>query len=196
MGLIPQAKCSRCDRIYSGLRTRCPYCGARRRKKGKRTEDTDTAPWKMIIGGLLMLVLIAAVIVLLVNTFSAEEPADDVELPPEDEVVSDEGVDSIVGEDGADDEPIVEDPVVDEPIIPETIKAESIAIYYGEQEKTDVSIYYNEGENALSTSRELTQITGYYANAAALVIPKTAATAPPEPAAISSASVSIRLEMP
>lgn len=37
-----------------------------------------------------------------------------------------------------------------------------------EPEKTDVSIYYNEGENALSTSRELTQITGYYADRAAL----------------------------
>lgn len=37
-----------------------------------------------------------------------------------------------------------------------------------EPEKQDVSIYYNEGENALSTSRELTQITGYYADRAAL----------------------------
>ena len=32
----------------------------------------------------------------------------------------------------------------------------------------DVLIYYNEGENAINTSQELTQITGYYANAAAL----------------------------
>ena len=37
-----------------------------------------------------------------------------------------------------------------------------------EPEKQDISIYYNEGENALSTSRELTQITGYYADRAAL----------------------------
>ena len=33
---------------------------------------------------------------------------------------------------------------------------------------TPVSIYYNEGENAINTSRELTQIVGYYADVAAL----------------------------
>lgn len=31
-----------------------------------------------------------------------------------------------------------------------------------------ISIYYNEGENAINTSKELTQITGYYADTAAL----------------------------
>lgn len=31
-----------------------------------------------------------------------------------------------------------------------------------------VSIYYNEGDNAINTSRELTQLTGYYADTAAL----------------------------
>ena len=35
-------------------------------------------------------------------------------------------------------------------------------------ELPEVSIYYNEGENALTTTRELTQFTGYYADTAAL----------------------------
>lgn len=35
-------------------------------------------------------------------------------------------------------------------------------------EAETVSIYYNEGENAINTSRELTQIIGYYADKAAL----------------------------
>lgn len=35
-------------------------------------------------------------------------------------------------------------------------------------EKTPVSIYYNEGENAINVSTELTQISGYYADTAAL----------------------------
>ena len=35
-------------------------------------------------------------------------------------------------------------------------------------ESETVSIYYNEGENAINTSRELTQIIGYYADKAAL----------------------------
>lgn len=36
------------------------------------------------------------------------------------------------------------------------------------QSDKDVNIYYNEGENAINTSRELTRITGYYADTAAL----------------------------
>lgn len=35
-------------------------------------------------------------------------------------------------------------------------------------EKSTVSIYYNEGENAINTSKELTQLMGYYADAQAL----------------------------
>lgn len=35
-------------------------------------------------------------------------------------------------------------------------------------EQETVSIYYNEGENAINTSKELTKITGYYADTAAL----------------------------
>ena len=78
MGLIPQTKCSRCDRSYSGLRSRCPYCGARRSSKGKRATDTDNATWKLIIGIVLIVVLIAAVIVILVTSLSgdANTPAD------------------------------------------------------------------------------------------------------------------------
>ena len=35
-------------------------------------------------------------------------------------------------------------------------------------EKETISVYYNEGDNAINTSRELTQIIGYYADEAAL----------------------------
>lgn len=35
-------------------------------------------------------------------------------------------------------------------------------------ERDPINVYYNEGENAINTSRELTQIIGYYADAAAL----------------------------
>lgn len=37
-----------------------------------------------------------------------------------------------------------------------------------EPEKTPISIYYNEGDNAISTGRELTQMVGFYADAEAL----------------------------
>jgi len=68
MALIPEVKCSRCDRRYSGLRSRCPYCGARRSRKGKRVSSSDNSVWKLVIGILLLVVLIAAVVVLLVTT--------------------------------------------------------------------------------------------------------------------------------
>lgn len=73
MGLIPQVKCGRCDRSYSGLRSRCPYCGAHRNKKGKRVSDGDNATWKLVIGILLIVVLIAAVVVILVTSLGQKD---------------------------------------------------------------------------------------------------------------------------
>ncbi len=91
MSLIPQVKCGRCDRTYSGLRSRCPYCGAHRHKKGKRVSDGDNATWKLIIGILLIVVLIAAVIVILV-TGSSDDPEGSRGKPS-----SSEGVDNQPG---------------------------------------------------------------------------------------------------
>lgn len=76
MGLIPQTKCARCDRTYSGLRSRCPYCGAHRNKRGKRVSDGDNATWKLIIGILLIVVLITAVVVILVTGSNEKQPPD------------------------------------------------------------------------------------------------------------------------
>ena len=76
MALIPQAKCSRCDRKYSGLRTKCPYCGARRYVKSNRAVPNDNSMWKVILGILLLVVLIVAVIVL-IATSGNTEPASD-----------------------------------------------------------------------------------------------------------------------
>lgn len=91
MSLIPEVKCGRCDRTYSGLRSRCPYCGAHRHKKGKRVSDGDNATWKLIIGILLIVVLIAAVIVILV-TGSSGEPKKTHGTPS-----SSEGVNNVPG---------------------------------------------------------------------------------------------------
>ena len=76
MALIPQAKCSRCDRKYSGLRTKCPYCGARRYVKSNRAVPNDNSTWKVILGILLLVVLIVAVVVL-IATSGNTEPASD-----------------------------------------------------------------------------------------------------------------------
>ena len=66
MALIPEVKCRRCDKRYSGLRTRCPYCGMRRSGKGKRVPANDKTTLKMIIGLLLLLILAVAVVFLIV----------------------------------------------------------------------------------------------------------------------------------
>jgi len=62
MGLFGDVKCGRCDRRYSALRGRCPYCGARRRT-GKN--DRGGGRGRLIAGLVLLAVIIIAVIVLI-----------------------------------------------------------------------------------------------------------------------------------
>ncbi len=70
---MAEVKCSRCDRRFSSFRSRCPFCGTRRRKSGKRVSDSDNATWKLVIGILLLVILVAAVIILLVTSLSGRE---------------------------------------------------------------------------------------------------------------------------
>ena len=65
MSIISEVKCARCDRKYSGVRSRCPYCGARRIGSGKYSEEGDNSRGKMIIGVLILGVLVVAAAVLL-----------------------------------------------------------------------------------------------------------------------------------
>lgn len=115
MSLKNGVKCGRCDRRYSVLRGKCPYCGARRSKAGKRVGGSDNSTWTLIVGLLILLVLVVAVVVLLVTTLSNAKE----ETPP----VIDNGPQLPVG-DGVD---IMEDPddpaapvVPDEPVVPDT----------------------------------------------------------------------------
>ena len=75
MGIISEIKCSKCDRMYSGLRSRCPYCGTRRIGRGKYSDETDNSKGKMLIAVLIMGVLVVATGVLLFTT-EAPEPDD------------------------------------------------------------------------------------------------------------------------
>ena len=78
MGLISEVKCGRCDRRYSGLRARCPYCGARRGKRGKHAKDYDNSKGRFVIGLILVLVLVVAVIVV-IATSTINNPADNAD---------------------------------------------------------------------------------------------------------------------
>lgn len=155
MGLIPQTKCSRCDRRYSGLRSRCPYCGSRRRKKGKRSTDTDNATWKLVIGILLVVVLIAAVVVLLVTSLAdAGTNTDDTQKDDgQQEIINNvgDGVSSLPGtaepddstggdtEPDADDEP--DEPVATTP----TVESAKIVTVYGSS-TTDFTVSIGKSE--------------------------------------------------
>jgi len=72
MAVINEIKCARCDRKYSGVRSRCPYCGARRIGRGKYSEDSENAKGKMLIGVLILAVFLVGASILLFTT-----PADD-----------------------------------------------------------------------------------------------------------------------
>lgn len=64
MGLFGEVKCGRCDRRYSAVRSRCPYCGARKRKSGKSSGSGDNR-WQVVFGVILLAAIILAVAVLI-----------------------------------------------------------------------------------------------------------------------------------
>jgi len=76
MAIINEIKCARCDRKYSGVRSRCPYCGARRIGRGKYSEDSDNAKGKMLISVLILAVFTVAAGILL---FTTPAEADDTD---------------------------------------------------------------------------------------------------------------------
>ena len=76
MSLIPKVKCSRCDRSYSGLKNRCPYCGAHRGRGGKRVTDTGDAQARGMIKLLLLAALVITVISMIFFMDFDSDPAD------------------------------------------------------------------------------------------------------------------------
>ena len=74
MGLFSDVKCGRCDRRYSGLRARCPYCGARRGKRGKHARDKDNSTGRVVIGLILVVVLIVAVVAVIATSVTGQQP--------------------------------------------------------------------------------------------------------------------------
>lgn len=89
MAVIPEITCRRCGSKYSGLRSRCPRCGAPRINQPTRVPPTTAAAtprtaasgraainirWQFIFAGVLVLALLLAVIVL-VNSGKKSSPA-------------------------------------------------------------------------------------------------------------------------
>lgn len=98
MSVIPKITCRRCGREYSGLRSRCPYCGTSRKKSAERiplrTSSTNAGTpaaehaavntkWQLLFGGILLIAVVAAVIVLITVSLNAEKnPSASVEPTP------------------------------------------------------------------------------------------------------------------
>lgn len=98
MALISDVKCGKCDRRYSGLRARCPYCGYRRGKNGKRSSESGSSAGKIAVGLILIAVLLIAVIILVVSSAREKEKA--MEVPDKETkqtVQGDEDVTSVTG---------------------------------------------------------------------------------------------------
>lgn len=90
MSVIPKITCRRCGREYSGLRSRCPYCGTSRSRSAERiplrtsSENAGTpaaehaavnTKWQMLFGGILLIAVVAAVIVLITVSLNAGKNA-------------------------------------------------------------------------------------------------------------------------
>jgi len=137
MSIISEIKCARCDRKYSGVRSRCPYCGARRIGHGKFSEESDNTRGKMLIGILILSVLVVAAGVLLftTNVPEDEDPGPAASSPTgsiagEDETTSVTGTNPVIPDD---DKP----PETEEPSETPTPTVRSVMITYGGKEKND-----------------------------------------------------------
>lgn len=154
MSIISEVKCARCDRKYSGVRSRCPYCGARRIGRGKYSEDSDNSKGKMLIGVLIMGVLVVAVSVLLfttpkpvaTNPDSPSLEAPEGSLPPDDE-----GNKSVEGNNPVETPTPTPTPSIDD--LPNTTDDDSgqsettvqkVTITYANKEKHDMTVKVGE----------------------------------------------------
>ena len=96
---MAKIQCGRCDRRYSSLRLKCPYCGAHRSKKTVRREENEVTGTKFLIGGLVLLLLIAAVVVVVVISLNSDKPVNEPASTEETETYAqDEGVKSVTGD--------------------------------------------------------------------------------------------------
>ena len=82
MGLIPENTCRRCGNRYSGLRARCPRCGAPRTNQPTRVPPTTASAtphtaasqrsavnirWQFVFSAILLIAVILAVVVLVIT---------------------------------------------------------------------------------------------------------------------------------
>ncbi len=125
MSIIPEAKCSRCDRKFSALRTRCPYCGARRNIPSKRADD-DGAMWRMVVGLALLAILLIAIIVMIAGASRDKKEAD--------ALASASAAAALEAKNATPSTPPTMPPTASPTMTPVPVTIESVQLRYGEDE--------------------------------------------------------------
>ena len=74
MALFQQVKCGRCDRNYSSIHSKCPYCGAKKNRDGKTAAGGDNTKWQVIVGLVVLILIIVAVVILLAQSLKDRDP--------------------------------------------------------------------------------------------------------------------------
>ncbi|MDR2615079.1 MAG: hypothetical protein LBC28_00715 [Oscillospiraceae bacterium] len=134
MGIINEVKCSKCDRRYSAVRARCPYCGARRGGRGKLAGGSDNTKAQLGVGIIILLALIATVAVLLITSADTEIP-EGTATPPGDITPNFPNSDSNTTIEDPNETPLPETP--EPPVETPAPALESVAIMYNNVVKTD-----------------------------------------------------------
>jgi DNA-directed RNA polymerase subunit RPC12/RpoP len=151
---MSEIKCGRCDRRYSSLKSRCPYCGARRNKHGKHSNDENNSTAKLLIGIVILILLIVAVIVLIFSSIKADsatnKKTDDNDVTASDGVNQDgvnggEDIDTVDGTDptgvtGDGSDATDEPDTTPEPDTTTQVQVTSVSITYLGSEKEDVTM--------------------------------------------------------
>lgn len=98
MGLFHEIKCGKCDRRYSSIRSRCPYCGARKKRSGSAVGGSGGGnnQTQQIIGIAILIIIIIAVVVLVASSLKNKDK--DPDPSPSNSISGgSEGVESVEG---------------------------------------------------------------------------------------------------
>lgn len=74
MALFKDVKCGRCDKHYSSIHSKCPYCGAKKNRDGKTASGANNTRWQVIVGLVVLILIIVAVVVLLAMSLKDRNP--------------------------------------------------------------------------------------------------------------------------
>ncbi len=74
MALFQDVKCGRCDKHYSSIHSKCPYCGAKKNRDGKTVSGANNTKWQVIVGLVVLILIIVAVVVLLAMSLKDRDP--------------------------------------------------------------------------------------------------------------------------